>query len=523
MATLKQTANSPDYKCAAYRRMLPAIEMMQDIWAGEETIKRKRTRYLWKSHEGEDPADYNRRLKASYFFNVTARTISGIVGMVCRHDIVPQTVPEPIKELFTDIDMCGNDLDMFLREAFTNAVRDGHSFILVDAPPALALPEGERATLADVADRRPFCVNYRADQALNWQYEVENGRLILTQITFREETVESDGSQFGEQSVTRYRVLRRGSYSLYRKNGVHLVAEKDGEGEPVIDRPTGLDEIPLAVIYGKKVAPMESAPPLKGIADLNICHYNEKSDLKAWAHVACVPVRTLQFDSREDAEKYAGGVAASVSSAIVGWGDNFKHYFVEVSGSGINLAKDLANETVADMAKLGLNMFEPKKSYVEKTAFEVAAENTADHSDVSLMARNLENAFEIVVWYLAEYLNAIHGEGTVRMEEAETSQFRLKINYDKLTFSLAQIQLFSNLVDTGKLPLQIFLQLLFNYTDMPKDVTADEAYRKLIEERGLNLPPVGGFAVTGSPAAKTTVVKEVQAGTPNPDNENFGV
>ncbi|MBK9316919.1 MAG: hypothetical protein IPM55_22135, partial [Acidobacteria bacterium] len=57
---------------------------------------------------------------------------------------------------------------------------------------------------------------YDASQAVNWRVEQVNGKTRLAQITFREITNESAG-QFAEKEVIRYRVLRPGSWELWRE------------------------------------------------------------------------------------------------------------------------------------------------------------------------------------------------------------------------------------------------------------------------------------------------------------------
>src|SRR5262249_37669337 len=140
-----------------------------------------------------------------------------------------------------NIDNAGAKGVVFCKEVLTDAIRDGHAAILVDMPPAL--PEG--STLADenAAGRRPYWVSYCADQIINWRTEVINGQSRLVMVVLRERSDEPDG-EYGKQEVTRYRVLRPGSWELYREitDGMRkeIVFENGGL--------TSLSEIPLAVV-----------------------------------------------------------------------------------------------------------------------------------------------------------------------------------------------------------------------------------------------------------------------------------
>src|SRR5262249_5158946 len=156
-----------------------------------------------------------------------------------------QDISRRVEGWAENIDLQGNHWTVFAKESFTDALRDGHSFIYVDMPPKL--PDG--ATLSDEqsAGRRPYWVSYNANHALNWRIEPEyktivlpsgeeirvlTGRQILAQITFEECSYETDG-QYGEREVKRYRVLRPGSWEIYKETkterGTDYVFEIGGE------------------------------------------------------------------------------------------------------------------------------------------------------------------------------------------------------------------------------------------------------------------------------------------------------
>jgi hypothetical protein len=163
---------------------------------------------------------------------------------------------------------------------------------MVEAPPAVETEDGVKPTLADVADRRPYAINYKASQAKNWQFVTENGRLILTQISFEVCSYEPDG-QFGEKKVTRYHVWRNnGSVTMQ----VYVCDETKSdkpivpEGEP---RPVSASKIPLCVFYAKRTGVMESQPPFLDLLETNVTHYNSQSILREALEVHR-PGRSLQ-------------------------------------------------------------------------------------------------------------------------------------------------------------------------------------------------------------------------------------
>lgn len=474
MTTMNEKKDRPDYRCSAYLAMAPAWKRAGDVYGGVQSVRRGE--YLTKFTR-ESPDDHKARKDATEFYNVTGRTIDAVVGTVCTMDIVPAEAPPALAEMFADIDLCGNDLASFLRDTFTNAVRDGHSFIFVDGPPPIERTEdGPPITGADVADRRPFWVNYKASQLINWQCDIKGGRLVFSQMTFEETTKEKDGG-YGEKEVTRYRVLRPGSFSLYEK-------QEDKDELVIIHEnvSTGRDTIPVAVVYGRRTAPLESVPPFLDLLETNIVHYNSQSVLReALKYVVPMPVFTLE--KKEDAEDFKK-LTMAANRSIVMWGQNVKAEYLELKGQSVEeLRTDIATLEVR-MAKLGIEKFAPTEQGTTKTATEVGSDNRKELSEISVMAANLENAVEQAFYFTAEVNNAIKGSSSpINLSETERSKLKLNIDYDKLTYSLDQLQFLNSLVDSGRLSLQSFLEMLPRVTSLPKGYDPETEVKRILDER----------------------------------------
>lgn len=489
-----QNEDMPDFQNSLYGEMFPAWMITNDLWGGTNEIRKKEKAYLPQFNK-EPPKKYKDRLNSSVFFNVFQRTVSSLVGLVFKNAALPQEVPDEIKNLFTDIDLCGNDIEMFLRESFTNAVRDGHSFIFIDAPPMIER-EGQ-TTLADVADRRPFWINYKASQAVNWQYETIAGKTVLTQITFR--TVEMmPFGKYGEQGVTKYKVLMRGTGQPgdENENGMYEDFIVNDKKEPVSqgERQASWKDIPVAVIYGRKLAPLYTTPPLLELAHLNILHYQKTSDFDDICHRLCVPILTRKLASKDDLtallelEKKAVTISPAVMMNV--FGENADLKYTEVTGAGLEIVANRIKELESQMSKLGLELLSPTENESAKTATEIMSDNSQSQSDLAVMAKNLETATEQAIYFTGEMINAIFGANTVNLSEAERNKFKLKIDYNKLSFTVEQMALFSNLVDTGKMTLETFLKWLSQIADMPKDYSPEKEAQMLRAQKAeITEPP----------------------------------
>lgn len=482
MNTQEKQVDSVGYDCKSHEKQETAVKYMMAVYNGVDSMANSDD--FLKILHAEDKADYEIRKQTSEFYNVTKGTVDGVVGSVFSDGLVSQDglSPEVIK-LFQDIDNCGNDLESFLRVSFTNAVRDGHSFIFIDAPPKVET-DSENATLADVANQKPFWVNYTKSQAKNWQFDVINGRTILTQITFEECVIEKDGT-FGEKEVERRRVLRQGSYEIHEKRQVEN--SKEVKWVMTEDGLTGLEEIPLVVIYTNKKGLLESIPPYLELARTNIKHYNSLSKLD-YVLDFIAPKAIIHVDSEDDAKKFKK-VNADPSRSLIIWGENADAKYLELQGTSIDSLKQRIDSAEMRMAKMGIEKYAPIQDLSNKTAHEVSSDNQKELSQVALMAQNLEDAVEYALYFTQKQFEAIQGQNALvkfntKYEDAtDGADINFTIAYERLVYSTEQLNFFSNLVNTGKLSLKTFLMWLPNLVDLPNDYSAENEYQFIQSEQ----------------------------------------
>src|SRR5215831_10896662 len=264
--------NQPDFKNSAYMTMAPGWTIVDDVVGGTMMMRRRARTYL-PQELAEPTPKYESRLNRSVFFNTYVRIRDALVGMIFKTNPELMDIPPAMADDIENIDLAGTHFDVFAKELFMDSF-EGHVFILVDMQSGL--PEG--STLADekAAGLRPYWVKYHASQALNWRVGDVEGETVLTQITFEEKTLEPSGL-FGEVEVTRYRVFRLESsqvtWELYRR----VSMEGSTESQIVLDQSgtLSIDRIPVVVVYGNRVGPLQSSPPLLDLAYLNIAHWQE--------------------------------------------------------------------------------------------------------------------------------------------------------------------------------------------------------------------------------------------------------
>src|SRR5688572_26848787 len=142
------------------------------VLAGEEAVKRAGTKLL-PQIDGHSSLEYDAYKKRANFFNATARTLNGYVGMVFRREpstVLPEGL-EPVAVFQTDTDLLGTPLRQYAREVFT-----------------LVLGVGRCGTLInwDEIEDRPHCVLYLAEDIVNWRVSRVRNRFRLTMLVLRE-------------------------------------------------------------------------------------------------------------------------------------------------------------------------------------------------------------------------------------------------------------------------------------------------------------------------------------------------
>jgi hypothetical protein len=296
----------PNYRCNYYRQMSPVWRYLRDVFDGSEAwlgrdeqgnihITEKAKTYLpkWAS---ENDKNYLARLASTNFEDRFAQAVRDFVAMILINGIQVEA-PDQVKAHFSDLMDNGSPFEEAIRQLAIAALRDGHTFTLIDYPTA----EEAIRTEADFqrSGRRPYWVQYDALSVINWKTEKVAGREQLRMVVLAETVIDS-ASDFEEVEVEQYRVLRPGSWELWR-------VEKDQQGkEKAVQLDGGLTSlnfIPLACHYGGlKQRFFKSKPPLKALADLNIAHYQTRSDHRTKIHKCSLPVPVLKDSMRPDNE-----------------------------------------------------------------------------------------------------------------------------------------------------------------------------------------------------------------------------
>ena len=123
--------------------------------------------------------------------------------MLTRKPVRLSDIGNNLREQLFDIDLQGNDLNVWTYETARKMIRYGHIGVLVDAP-------------ASGSNGRPYWVTYTPRDILGWRTEMIDGEMQFTQLRLQEKVSEPDGL-YGEKIVEQVRLLTPGNFEIHRK------------------------------------------------------------------------------------------------------------------------------------------------------------------------------------------------------------------------------------------------------------------------------------------------------------------
>jgi len=368
------TVASPN---AAYQRMSNFWDLIADLKEGTYKIRSEHRKYLPQENRETDDS-YDVRLSRSTVVPYLQRIEKMLSGMLVRKPIRLDDVSDLVREQLFDVDLEGNDLNIWLYQTARQAISFGHIGVLVDAP-----KEGEKT--------RPYWVTYKPSDILGWRTEIVEGVRKLMQVRLMEQVVENDG-QYGEKLVKQIRVLEPGRYEIHRKD------EKKGEYKLFEEGEMSLkDKIPFSVAYSNRVGMYESRSPLYDIAELNLKHYQIQSDLDNILHISSVPL--LAVFGYPNADEITTGPNEALSlppesrmEYVSPSGDSYDSQFKRLED-----IKEQIN-TLSLAAVLGQKL-------VGETAEAKRIDRSQNDSTMMVVAQQMQDLIDNSLKFHSEYLN----------------------------------------------------------------------------------------------------------------------
>ena len=380
--TERRVAQVGDPNSAWYAQE-PHWILIEDLLQGTYGMRRKHRRYLPQEPRELDES-YDNRLARSVCPPYYQRLERMLAGMLTRKPVKLQDVSDAIREQLFDVDMQGNDLNVWTYETARKLVRYGHVGCLVDAP-----SDGGR----------PYWCTYTPRQILGYRTEQQDGAQRLTQLRLQEVVLEADpDSKYGEKQIDQVRVLTPGQYQIHQR-------QDNGDYKVVDEGATSLAEIPFSVAYSNRVGFMESRPPLEDIAELNLKSYQVQSDLDNQLHISAVPMLAF-FGFPTSAEEVSAGPGEALAFPADGRAE-----YIEPQGRSFDFQFKRLEQIALQINELGLSAVLGQKLSAETATAKMIDRSQGD-STMMVIAQNVQDMIDNSLKFHAEFMGQQEAAGS---------------------------------------------------------------------------------------------------------------
>jgi hypothetical protein len=379
----------------------------RDVLSGEDAVKAAGVKYLPRLDSQTDD-EFAAYCKRASFFNATARTAEGYVGLIFRRPPfvkVPESddaVGRSLAGFVNDADMRSTTLAAYAKDVVWEVMGVGRCGSLVD--------------WEDVVEKRAYVSLYSAEQIINWQVGRVNGRNVPTLIVLRETVtrpaVGPGADEFVPETVEQIRVLRLVAGDVAPDAGgkldyhcqVDLWQPKAGQKQATktewqlvetrtplrLGRPLPL--IPF-VFHGPRHSRAEvDRLPLTDVIAVNLDHYRLNADYKHGLHFTALPTAWVSGFPKESSLRIGSSTAwfSETPGATAG--------FLEFTGQGLTTFERAMDRDERSMAVLGSRLLEDQKK-VGETAQAIELRQGGEQSVLSSLATSVsESLTDVLCW-----------------------------------------------------------------------------------------------------------------------------
>lgn len=396
--------------------MLPMYRLIADAIAGSKRIKDAQELYLPNPEPTQQDAGrcdindrkkrYNDYLKRATYYNVTRRTLNGMLGEVFTIAPVIE-VPDVLEPMVIDATGQNTSLTQIAVKAVSQTTAFSRAGLFVD----FSATGEDGATIAQLksGEIRPTMWVYESWNIRNWNTKTIGTEDVLCLVVLQE-TYQYDKNIFGFKTAVQFRVLylddnneyvqdiwreirpteignNRSLFATDKKKSKWELAAKtikptDSEGK-------AFNRIPFFVI-GSEDNDIEPDEPLfYDIADLNISHYRNSADYEqsCFIHGQATPIVTgLTNDWYENVLKKRlnfgsyGGIPLPVGATAE---------LLQAAPNG--MIKEIMETKERQMVALGAKLVEQRN--VQRTATEAKQDSATEQSVLSSIVNNVAAAF----------------------------------------------------------------------------------------------------------------------------------
>lgn len=416
--------------------------LIKDCIEGQEAVKSKGDVYLPRP----DPtncteanlARYEAYKRRAVFYNVIARTLSGMTGLVFQQE-PDMIMPDDMQVMKVNMDGAGVGAVQQMRRAFKSVLAFGRAGVLTDFPPAN--PDGSGFTRQQVMDGsvQPTITLYMPWQIINWRQEYRDGKVVLTNVVICEQIPGvTDGFQQDYTPVWRQLYLdndgncrqsmwintgdknAKDTYggALYVKHTDTLML--DSKGSP-------LGFIPFTFVGSETNSPDIDPAPMYDLAVLNIAHYRNSADYEESCFVTGQPTVWASGLTEAWIKDVLGGEVRLGSYGGIPLPPNAAVGMIQTNPNTQPFEAMKLKES--QMVAIGARLIRDQGS-VERREVEVKNEAASEASLIVTVAQNIEAAYRKAL----EWAGLFYGHSS----DAITLTLSYNFIYSQMTYQERQ-------------------------------------------------------------------------------------
>jgi len=424
--------------------MVPRQQTMAAVCLGTDHVRQFKESYLPQEIREDDEA-WAERVQKAVLTPYVLRLIENAAGIVLRRPI--ELIGDDYwKDFAKDVDGLGSSLNEFAKSYLIDALRDGHAFTLVDAPPDTAA----NRTLYDARLHgiRPYFVSYTAPQCYGWRQASTAPYSPLSQVRLISKAVIPETTDdYMERTIEQMRVIYPGRYELHSE-GELIAVERSTYGAGKIK------EIPLVTLYTNRRGMMMSTPLLIDLAYINLAHFRAQADRLHSIHIAAM--QQLILEAHENANFLIAGVNYALRLD-----PGNKAYYLTTDPAAYQAQKELLEDLEQQMATLGTTKLVGQKMVAESEGAKRIDQAQAN-STLALISMELERClnkmFELAALYAGK----------------EPPVLTLDRDFDFSRLLGQDVSVIGTLHKEGQLPTKEFVQILKYGEILPDSADVDK-------------------------------------------------
>lgn len=390
------------FKRKELRDLLPLYETIEDCVAGDVAVKRRTTKYLPDpTPTTDDDAAATKRYESyitrAQFYNVTKRTLHGLVGQIFLRDPVVE-VPTMLDPVHWDATGSGVSLEQLTKEACRKTIAFGRTGIFVDYP-RTDKPSSRDDLLNGKI--RPTLTVIDPKRVINWRVRRVGAKEYLSLVVIHEDWIEEDDG-FMQTVKSQWRVLRldnEGNYvqEIWRDEQApyDTINPRDANGLP-------LKEIPFMFIGSENNNSDPDDPPMYDLASLNIGHYRNSADYEESCFMVGQPTPFLTGLTTEWIKDVLEGEVLLGSRTAIPLPPEGNAGLLQAAPNSMPF--EAMQHKERQMVALGAKLVEQQS--VQRTAKEAEQEQATDLSTLASVAQNVGSAFTTAMEWCAAFAGA---------------------------------------------------------------------------------------------------------------------